>query len=161
MVLMRVAELEVLIERMGCQHEILVSEGILPDQSLTEMFEGDDRLGLETEPGIEMEFWRETRRLETLFVTLIRTTPSTKEYKGELPALYMAQMTQSDVHAIFGKPMASRGPTKMPVPIGMTGGWDSYPLDPERYPGKKVIFQYTQDMRVKTLVFTLIDKGHF
>ena len=158
---MNVFEFEVLIERIGTSHEVLVGQGVLPDQTLTEMYEGRDRLELELEPGIELEFWRETRRLETLFVTLIRTTPSTKEYKGELPALYMAQMTQSDVHAMFGKPMASKGPIKMPVPIGMTGGGDSYPLDPERYPGKKVIFQYTQDMRVKTLVFTLIDKGHF
>ena len=158
---MNVFEFEVLIERIGTSHEVLVGQGVLPDQTLTEMYEGRDRLELELEPGIELEFWRETRRLETLFVTLIRTTPSTKEYKGELPALYMAQMTQSDVHAMFGKPMASKGPIKMPVPIGMIGGWDSYPLDPERYPGKKVIFQYTQDMRVKTLVFTLIDKGHF
>ena len=129
---MNVFEFEVLIERIGTSHEVLVGQGVLPDQTLTEMYEGRDRLELELEPGIELEFWRETRRLETLFVTLIRTTPSTKEYKGELPALYMAQMTQSDVHAMFGKPMASKGPIKMPVPIGMTGGWDSYPLDPER-----------------------------
>jgi hypothetical protein len=157
---MKAFELEVLIERIGSQHEILVNEGILPDQSLTEIFEGDDQLWLEPEPGIDLDFWRETGRFETLFVSLIRTTPSTKEYKGELPAPYVSEMTQADVHAIFGEPMASKGPIKMPVPIGMTGGWESYPLDPELHPGKKIVFQYTQDMRVKTLVFTLIDKGH-
>ncbi|WP_339492143.1 DUF6392 family protein [Pseudomonas sp. EA_15y_Pfl2_R67] len=158
---MKAFELEVLVERIGSQHEVLVSEGILPDQPLTEMYEGRDRLEFGPEPGIELEFWRETRRFETLFVTLIRTIPSMSKYEGELPIPYMLEMTQSDVHAIFGEPMASKGPIKMPVPIGMTGGWDSYPLDPELYPGKKVVFQYTQDMRVKTLVFTLIDKGHF
>ncbi|WP_420233161.1 DUF6392 family protein [Pseudomonas sp. ABY48] len=157
---MKSFELEVLVERIGSQYEVLVSEGILPDQPLTEMYEGRVRLELELEPGIELEFWRETRRFETLFVTLIRTIPSMSKYEGELPIPYMLEMTQSDVHAIFGEPMASKGPIKMPVPIGMTGGWDSYPLDPELYPGKKVVFQYTQDMRVKTLVFTLIDKGH-
>ncbi|MBC3376315.1 hypothetical protein HU762_20450 [Pseudomonas sp. SWRI92] len=157
---MKSFELEVLIERVGSQHDVLVSEGILPDQPLAEIFEGDDQLWLVPESGIELDFWRETRRFETLFVTLIRTTPSTSKYQGELPAPYMPEMTQSDVHAIFGEPMESKGPIKMPVPIGMTGGWDSYPLDPELYPDKKVVFQYTQDMRVKTLVFTLIDKGH-
>ncbi|KHK63118.1 DUF6392 family protein [Pseudomonas frederiksbergensis] len=158
---MNVFEFEVLIERIGTSHEVLVGQGVLPDQTLTEMYEGRDRLELELEPGIELEFWRETRRFETLFVTLMRTIPSMSKYEGELPIPYMLEMTQSDVHAIFGEPMASKGPIKMPVPIGMTGGWDSYPLDPELYPGKKVVFQYTQDMRVKTLVFTLIDKGHF
>ncbi|WP_339492142.1 DUF6392 family protein [Pseudomonas sp. EA_15y_Pfl2_R67] len=157
---MKPFELEVLIERVGSQYEVLVDEGILPDQPLAEMFEGDDQLWLEPESGIDLKFWRETRRLETLFISLIQTTPSTKEYKGELPAPYVSKMTQSDVHTIFGEPMASKGPIKMPVPIGMTGGWDSYPLDPERYPGKKIVFKYTEDMRVDTLVFTLIDKGH-
>ncbi|UVL81918.1 DUF6392 family protein [Pseudomonas sp. B21-028] len=152
-------ELEALIGRIGSQYNILVREGVLSDQPLTEMFEEDDRLGLEPEPGLELEFWRETGKLETLFITLMRTTPSTKEYKGELPAPYVSKMTQSDVHAIFGKPMASRGPTKMPLPIGGTGGWESYLLNPKLYPDKKVVFQYTQDMRVETLVFTLIDKG--
>ncbi|CAN1601877.1 protein of unknown function [Pseudomonas mediterranea] len=47
----------------------------------------------------------------------------------------------------------------MPLPIGGTGGWESYLLNPKLYPDKKVVFQYTQDMRVETLVFTLIDKG--
>ncbi|WLH15149.1 DUF6392 family protein [Pseudomonas hefeiensis] len=157
---MNVFEFEVLIERIGTSHEVLVGQGVLPDQTLTEIYEGRDRLELELEPGIELEFWRETRRFETLFVTLIRTIPSMSKYEGELPISYMLEMTQSDVHAVFGEPMASKGPIKMPVPIGMTGGWDSYPLDPELYPGKKVVFQYAQDMRVKTLVFTLIDKGH-
>lgn len=157
---MKAFELEMLVQRIGSQYEVLVSEGILPDQPLTEMYEGRDRLEFEPEPGIELGFWRETGRFETLFVTLIRTTPLTSKYKGELPAPYVSEMTQADVHAIFGEPMASKGPIKMPVPIGMTGGWESYPLDPELHPGKKIVFQYTQDMRVKTLVFTLIDKGH-
>nr|WP_263596467.1 hypothetical protein [Pseudomonas fluorescens] len=81
-------------------------------------------------------------------------------YTGELPPPYSSKMTQAGVHSIFGQPMESRGPIKMPKPMGQTGGWESYPLDPVMYPGKKVVFQYTAAMEVKTLVFTLIDKGH-
>lgn len=85
--------------------------------------------------------------------------PSTTDYRGELPDLYFSQMTQSDIHSIFGVPKESKGPIKMPEPMGQTGGWESYLLDQEIYPGVKVVFQYTADMQVKTLVFTLIDKG--
>jgi hypothetical protein len=158
---MKASELELLIECIGSPHEALVKQGIIPDLALTEMYEGRDRLGLDPEPGIELDFWRETGRFERLFVTLIRTTPSTTKYNGELPMPYVSEMTQSNVHAIFGEPMASKGPIKMPVPIGMTGGWESYLLGQERYPSKKIVFKYTEDMKVNTLVFTLIDKGHF
>jgi hypothetical protein len=44
--------------------------------------------------------------------------------------------------------------------MGQTGGWESYQLDPTSYPNVKAVFQYTAAMQVKTLVFTLIDKGH-
>lgn len=37
----------------------------------------------------------------------------------------------------------------MPEPMGQTGGWESYPLDPAIYPGKKVVFQYAASMELK------------
>lgn len=160
MVLMKKVELEELIGSIGSSHETLISRGLLPDWQLIEMYEGRDRLGFKPELGINMDFWRETKKLETLFITLRKTTPSTFAYQGELPAPYVREMTQADVHAIFGEPMVSKGPIKMPLPIGQTGGWESYQLDPERYFGKKVVFQYGVDMKVNTLVFTLLDTGH-
>ena len=108
----------------------------------------------------QLTFQYETKVLDSLFFTLMETMPTTVKYKGDLPAPYRMAMTQSDVHALFGQPMGSRGPIKMPEPMGQTGGWESYLLDPVVYPGKKVVFQYTAAMEVKTLVFTLIDKGH-
>jgi hypothetical protein len=86
--------------------------------------------------------------------------PGINVYEGELPKPYISMMTQSDVRNLFGESLEFRGPIKMPGPMGQTGGWESYPLDPAVYPGKKVVFQYTATMEVKTLVFTLIDKGH-
>jgi hypothetical protein len=149
-----------LIEGVGRTHESLLASGIIPVQSLTELYPGCDRLDLEVEDGIELTFWYETKVLDSLFVTLVETMPTMVKYEGELPDPYRLLMTQSDVHAFFGEPMESKGPIKMPEPMGQTGGWESYPLDPAVYPGKKVVFQYTAAMEVKTLVFTLIDKGH-
>jgi len=157
---MDAAKVVELIEGVGCTHESLLASGVIPDQPLAELYPDCDRLDLEMENGIALTFWYETKVLDSFFVTLMKTTPSTLKYEGELPEPYKLVMTQSDVHRLFGEPMESRGPIKMPQPMGQTGGWESYPLDPAVYPGKKVVFQYTAAMEVKTLVFTLIDKGH-
>ncbi|WP_338919018.1 DUF6392 family protein [Pseudomonas silesiensis] len=149
-----------LIEAVGHSYESLLASGKIPSHSLDELYPGCDRLDLEVENGIELTFWAETKVLESFFITLMKTMPSTVKYEGELPRPYTSAMNQSDVHRIFGDPMESRGPIKMPEPMGQTGGWESYPLDPTIHPGKKVVFQYTAAMEVKTLVFTLIDKGH-
>jgi hypothetical protein len=157
---MSVATIEQWIKALGASHDELIAQGITFNQSPKALYPNCDLLDMAPEIGLSLTFCAETKRLETLFVTLKKSTPSTVEYKGELPAPYKPAMTQSDVHALFGQPMESRGPIKMPQPMGQTGGWESYPLDPAVHPGKKVVFQYTAAMEVKTLVFTLIDKGH-
>ncbi|MOA39811.1 hypothetical protein D3C78_1616190 [compost metagenome] len=127
---------------------------------MIELYPGRDLLYLEPETGISLSFLGKTKRFEALFVTLLKSTPSTTEYKGELPEPYSAGMNQSDVHTILGMPFEAKGPIKMPQPMGQTGGWEAYRLDPEKHPNVKVVFQYTATMQVKTLVFTLIDKDH-
>ena len=149
-----------LIAGVGRTYKSLLASGIIPAQSLVELYPGCDRLDLEVEDGVELTFWYETKVLDSLFFTLMETMPTTVKYKGDLPAPYRMAMTQSDVHALFGQPMESRDPIKMPEPMGQTGGWESYLLDPVVFPGKKVVFQYTAAMEVKTLVFTLVDKDH-
>lgn len=148
------------IKSLGRSYDALVADGVIPNQPLQELYEGRDRLHIEPEPGLALSFWAGTKRLETLFITLVKTTPSTIEYKGELPKPFISAMTKSGVHSNFGEPMESKGPVKMPQPMGMTGGWDSYRLDPVTHPNIKLIFKYTATMQVKTLVFTLIDTGH-
>ncbi|MHC8401268.1 DUF6392 family protein [Pseudomonas sp. MDT1-17] len=157
---MNTMNVEKWMDNLGETHDNLVALGIVPTEPLKELYPGRDHLHINPELGIALSFQAETKQFESLFVTLIKTTPSTSKYEGQLPLPYMSKMNQSDVHAVFGDPMESRGPIKMPEPMGQTGGWESYPLDPLIYPGKKVVFQYTASMEVKTLVFTLIDKGH-
>lgn len=155
---MSAATIEMWIRNLGANYDELVTEGVTFNQPLEALYPDCDLLDMDPEVGLSLTFWAESKRLETLFVTLKKTTPSTIEYEGEFPAPYSSAMSQSYVHAIFGKPMESKGPIKMPEPMGQTGGWESYLLDQTIYPGKKVVFQYTASMEVKTLVFTLIDK---
>jgi len=157
---MNAEKIESWIKNLGSNYDDLIAQGLFFDTAPEALYPDADLLDMDLDAGVSLTFWAETKRLETLFVTLKKMMPELIEYKGELPSPYVLEMTQSDVHKIFGEPMESRGPIKMPQPMGQTGGWESYPLDPAVYPGKKVVFQYTAAMEVKTLVFTLIDKGH-
>ncbi|HEX4552175.1 DUF6392 family protein [Pseudomonas sp.] len=152
------ADFEGLIKSLGETYEALLGQAIISGP-LFEIYPGRDLLSFYLEAGMDLDFWRDTGTFDAFFVTLKKTMPSTMEYQGELPSPYFNKMTQSDVREIFGMPKQSKGPIRMPEPMGQTGGWESYYLDQDAYPGKKVIFQYTASMEVKTLVFTLIDSG--
>jgi hypothetical protein len=148
------------IKGLGQSYRVLVENSVIPNMPLQELYSGRDWLDISPVPGVEFSFWAETSRLEKVFITRMETMPGITVYEGGMPEPYEKAITQSDVHALLGEPTESRGPIKMPQPMGQTGGWESYPLDPAVHPGKKVVFQYTAAMEVKTLVFTLIDKGH-
>lgn len=148
------------INSLGKGHGILVENRLIPDLPLQELYPGRELLHIEPEPGLALSFWAESKRFETLFITLIATTPSSIGYKGELPKPFAHTMTQSGVRSSFGEPMASKGPTSMPKPMGATGGWDAYRLDALTHPNIKLVFKYTPAMQVKTLVFSLIDREH-
>ncbi len=147
------------IKNLGQPYGTLVAKGLIPNQPLQELYKGRDWLDIEPAPGLELSFWAETKRFERLFITLLSTVEGTTEYKGELPKPFAPVMSQSGVRAIFGEPMESQGPTKLPLNT-MVGGFDAYRLDPATHPNMKVSFQYTITMQVKTLVFSLIDRGH-
>ncbi|HJR33276.1 MAG TPA: DUF6392 family protein [Pseudomonas sp.] len=157
---MNAEKIESWIKKLGFNYDELISQGVVFDNVLEALYPDADLLDMDLETGVSLSFWAETKKLETLFITLKKTMPEVIEYTGALPLPFALEMTQSEVHAIFGEPVESRGPVRMPEPMGQTGGWESYLLDSAVYPGKKVTFQYTSAMEVKTLVFTLIDKGH-
>ncbi|WP_248742871.1 MULTISPECIES: DUF6392 family protein [unclassified Pseudomonas] len=157
---MNIMQVNKLMLGLGENYEQLLAKDFFTEScKLDALYPGCDLLDVELEAGVSLTFFEETKRFEALFITLKKTTPSTIAYQGELPVPYKLSMDQGCVHALFGRAVESRGPIKMPEPMGQTGGWESYPLDQKTYPGLKVVFQYTADMQVKTLVFTLIDKG--
>tara|TARA_R110002124_G_scaffold128157_20_gene288753 strand:- start:10360 stop:10848 length:489 start_codon:yes stop_codon:yes gene_type:complete len=145
------------IKNIGRRRDVLVAEGAIPGGPLTELYKGSDRLSLEPVSGLELSFWAETERLETVNIGLVEVLEGTGEYRGELPKPYRSDMNQSDVRSLFGTPMESKPPTKLPLNT-IIGGWDSYPLDPSINSNVKVIFTYTETLRVRNLTFKMIDK---
>lgn len=149
-------------ESLGCTYEELVAGGMISSsQPLTELFKGDDELIQNPTPGISLWFWAETRRLEKIIITLIKTVDDQTIYTGGLPPPFSLKMNKIGVYALFGEPMQSKGPAKIPGSGGqISGGWDAYRLQERIHPNARVGFSYTADMKVKTLAFALIDPGH-
>ncbi|HBP5739376.1 DUF6392 family protein [Pseudomonas aeruginosa] len=156
---MNAATIERWILNLGRPYDTLVAEGIIPNLPFQELYKGRDWLDIEPGDGLELSFWAETKRFERLFITLIQTVEDQTVYRGELPQPFALEMDQAGVHRTFGPPRESSGPRKIPN-IGMVGGHDAYTLDAATHPNGQVMFQYTADMRVKTLFFTLVDAGH-
>jgi len=152
--------IEILIKKLGLTHEDLISKSVIADDDLIELFPGIDELYFEATPGIDMSFDAETERFQTLYITLKKTTPSTVEFMGELPAPFKLHMTQNEVRAALGLPRHYSGPNKMPAPRGKTGGWESYHVTAEAYAGTELIVGYDESMQVTTLMFSNFLREH-
>ena len=157
---MGVVTIERWIKHLGWLYEDLIFHGIIPDLPLTELYNGRDWLSLKkSADGLELSFWAETRRYERFFISLNSTVEGTTEYKGELPKPFALLASKAEVRAAFGMPMESQGLTKLPLDT-VLGGFDTYSLDQINFPNLKISFQYTSSMQIKTLVFSLINRGH-
>ncbi|MBF8796171.1 DUF6392 family protein [Pseudomonas aeruginosa] len=156
---MDAATIERWILNLGRPYDALAVEGAIPGQPLTQLYKGRDWLTLKPEKGLELSFWAETKRLESIYITLIQTVEDQSVYHGELPQPFALEMDQAGVHRTFGLPRESKGPMKLPN-LPPMGGYDAYTLNVATHPNAQTMFQYTPDMRVKTLIFTLIDTGH-
>jgi len=147
------------IKNLGRPYDALVAEGSIPYRPLTELYKGRSWLTLKPGSGLELSFWAETKRLESIYITLIQTVEDQSVYSGALPQPFILEMDQAGVHATFGPPRESKGPMKLPN-LPPMGGYDAYTLDAATHPNAQAMFQYTADMKVDTLIFTPIDTGH-
>lgn len=157
---MNAERIKLLIDSLGKTHAELLAASIVPEGELIELFPGIDELYLEPEVGVEMSFGAESGRYEKVNITLREPASPGEEYKGELPHPYSLCLTQSDAHKFLGKPLEYSGAMKLPEPLGQTGGWESYQLDPKLYPNQRLILHYLESMEVDAIVFDLVDKVH-
>lgn len=151
-----------LVRGLGRTYEELLADGVIQDSPPTPLFSSGENedLILKPEPGIELWFWAQTKRLERIVVTLAELVKGDPVYCGELPTPFVHSMDQTSVRAMLGEPYQSRGPAKLPPPIGSTGGWDAYRLGHATHANAEAVAQYLANKSVCGLAFTLVNKGH-
>ncbi|AZD08627.1 hypothetical protein C4K26_3224 [Pseudomonas chlororaphis] len=148
-----------LVKSLGLTYpEMIVSGMYLPGEPPKGMFEEVDTMAMWPEAGIELEFWANTQRFETLYISLQKSFPEESIYKGSLPYQLMPRMSQDWIRSQFGSPLESGAPYRIPV-LGMTGGWDVYRL-PGVPKNTQVAFKYNVEMDVEMVVFELNEKSH-
>nr|WP_314876622.1 DUF6392 family protein [uncultured Pseudomonas sp.] len=151
-----------LIKGLGQTYETLLADDLVSGVPPVQLLTGGNNEDLIQKPalGIELWFWAETRRLERITVTLTAVVDSDQVYTGELPNPFTLSMRQADIRAVLGEPYQSKGPAKLPPPIGVTGGWDAYRFGQDTHTNAEVVVQYLSDHSVAGLAFCLIDRGH-
>ena len=152
---MNAAKIEALVNCLGQTYEVMFSRSVVSNQPLSELYKGRERLALKVTDGIELSFFADSKVLERVLITLEPSMPGVAVYNGELPKPFAKSMTQAGVRATFGNPVESRGPIKLPKPLGQTGGWDAYLLDINSGGGTRVVFSYSVPLLVQTLAFVL------
>lgn len=159
---MNAAEIISLVKKLGSTYEAIRDEGLIDGPAPHPLFKNDENEDLihKPAPGIELWFQTETKVLERIVIALLSRVEGDPVYIGELPTPFTHKMDKRGIHNLLGEPWQSRGPVKLPLPIGITGGWDAFRLAQTMHPNAEVAVQYTGDEAATGLAFCLIDEVH-
>lgn len=148
------------IKNLGGSYDHLVHQGVIANQPLQDLYGGGESLELEPVHGVELSFWADTMRFEAIQIDLGGLLNGNGPvYTGVLPPPYNIATSQQQVRAIFGSPLRTHGAMDIPDSILTMGGWDTYQVQPTLHEAVLVDFQYSADLRVDRLVFSLLDRN--
>lgn len=149
-----------LINSLGMAHDRLVKEGTIPDEPLSFLFEGEETLGLDLEPGLELVFGSDSLRLEeiTFYFTDGSITHAAPMYLiDKLPIPYDKALNQELVHRAFGQPVSSSEPFTVKGTLYRIGASDRYQVEPSLHPNSWVEFHYTRELEVERIGFSIME----
>ncbi|MBK4992571.1 hypothetical protein IAE39_000745 [Pseudomonas sp. S37] len=155
---MNAQELDSYLNGFGKSHSELVTEGLLPSGDLIEIYDGSLAVFREICPGMYFNFWAEDQRFESLTFSLAETATSKDIYQENLPEPYSGCTTREATINLLGEPIQSKGPHKMPSPLGDSGGWDRFEL--AGHEELDVLFRYDIALNVVILAFGLKVSGY-
>ncbi|MEB6588203.1 MULTISPECIES: DUF6392 family protein [Pseudomonas] len=147
----RLVEVERWLGSIGKSYAELLDQGLEPNLRFIRLYPGATELYLEPYPGVSWRFDAHTKILQAIIVTLIRRVEPQPEFEGHLSQPYGC-LDKPSVREAWGHPVNSRGPLKMPQPIGKTGGWDIYRLSSQGFENVELVYQYNVDLKVSGVV---------
>jgi hypothetical protein len=147
------------IKNLGTSYDALIENEVITNLPLVELYEDSKSLEVEPAFGVELSFWAETQRFEAVHIILGgEREDGLPIYEGELPLPYSATMTQSEARNALGEPMFTKTPLQLHG-LDDIWGWDTYQVNIKLHPAAQVDLQYTEDMRIKRLIFSLFDRN--
>lgn len=151
-------QMERLIKNLGCSYDALIANQVIDDLPLQDLYQDGESLEIEPVQGIELIFWPETQRFEAIYIFLTQESDNTPNaFSGELPPPFNSMNNQTEVHKLMGNPIFSKSAMEL---LGTElSGWDTYQLGSNWHPAAIVEFQYTHNMQISRICFSLIDKN--
>ncbi|MGJ7547345.1 DUF6392 family protein [Pseudomonas alloputida] len=157
---MNAKRLNAYLTGLGQSHDELVSGDVIPPGDFIEVYPGALSIYRELMPGLELRFWAEDQNFESVMIALAETATSKVVYQQGLPEPYDMCVSRKVTLNILGEPIESKGPHKMPSPLGESGGWDKFDLASFGFENIYVLFEYDVGMNVTGLMFSLKKTGY-
>lgn len=155
---MNIQELDSYLSRLGKSQDELIREDNSWLTDFVEVYPGALSVYLQPAPGLNLRFWAEDRRFESVIISIAPTATSKSVYQRKLPQPYDGCTTREQTLKFLGDPLETKGPFMMPLPMGKVGGWDKFEL--KGHVGLVVIVKYDVDLNVIGLSFALRESGY-
>lgn len=157
---MNITQLKTYLDNLGRPLDELVAESIFPSGPILEPFPESLSIFIEPVPGLMASFWAETRAFESISVLLVEGFSEAPVYAHALPEPYSVCKSRESALKIFGEPMLSKGPFKMPIVLQDLGGWDKFALTSMGYPELAIVVDYDVQLNVTGFAFTVKETGY-
>lgn len=155
---MNAQKLNSYLNRLGRPQDELIREDDSWLTDFVEVYPGALSLYLQPEPGLNLRFWAEDKRFESVIISIAPTAASKSVYQHKLPQPYDGCVTREETLKVLGGAVESRAPFMMPLPMGNVGGWDKFDL--AGHEGVVIIVKYDVALNVIGLSFALRASGY-
>lgn len=157
---MNIIQLKNYLDNLGRPFDELVAERTLPSGPILEPFPGSLSIYVEPAPGLCASIWAETRLFESFMILKVERFSDAPIYADVLPEPYASCTSRESALKIFGEPMLSKGPFKMPIVLQELGGWDKFALTSMGYPELAIVVDYDVQLNVTGFAFTVKETGY-
>ncbi|WPP00984.1 hypothetical protein SFA35_06370 [Pseudomonas sp. HR96] len=149
-------EVEAIINHLGSTHQELITNNIVADTPVIDVYEGSLQQYTNPAKGVSLTILSASDIVEKLSISILPEDDDEESemFDGTLPERYTGR-TQAQTREKLGAPLESKGYHRLPYPLSPVGGWDKYELDEGRLPSKYLYVTYDTEMMVSHLTFIL------
>jgi hypothetical protein len=150
-------EIEKLIRNLGYHYSAMVTNQIIGESQPVHHYDDEDTAEILLDNGIELVFWSETMRFESILLSMQSTRARSSRLKDVLPNPLNLVHSREDALKHLGTPILSKSPLEL-IALEMFA-WDLYQLKDNLHPEATLEIQYDKAMAVHTIIISLMDKN--
>jgi hypothetical protein len=150
-------EIEKLIRNLGYHYPAMVTNQIISGSQPVHHYDDEDTAEIQLDNGIELVFWSETMRFESIVLTMQSTQARSSGLSDILPEPLNFVRSREDVLKQLGAPVFSKSALEL-ISLEMFA-WDLYQLKDSLHPEATLEVQYDKTMTILRIIISLMDKN--